>query len=78
LIRPLLEPIQVISGRINPAPTGNFDPASGPEEVAMEGLIIFFIALAIFERAAWRWGVDSRDGIDSPEWQRRQLWHGFH
>ncbi len=44
----------------------------------MEGLIIFFIALAIFERAAWRWGVDSRDGIDSPEWHRRQLWRGFH
>ena len=32
------------------------------------------IALAL---AALRWGVDSIDGISSPEWERRQRWYGF-
>ena len=27
--------------------------------------------------AAWRWGADSRDGFDSPEWERRRRWRGF-
>ena len=27
--------------------------------------------------AVWRWGVDSRDGFASEEWQRRRSWRGF-
>jgi hypothetical protein len=38
-------------------------------------ILIAYIALAL---AALRWGVDSTDGIESPEWERRQLWYGFH
>lgn len=33
---------------------------------------IFVLILILLDLAALRWGVDSRDGIDSPEWQRHQ------
>ncbi len=33
--------------------------------------VSFLVGLAI---AAPRWGHDSRDGVDSPEWGRRALW----
>jgi hypothetical protein len=38
-------------------------------------ILIAHIALAL---AALRWGVTSTDGINSPEWERRQSWYGFH
>jgi hypothetical protein len=43
-------------------------------DALMDLFIILYIAVAliIFEIAALRWGADSRDGIDSPEWRRRQ------
>jgi len=34
-------------------------------------LILFVALLVVLGLAALRWGIDSRDGIDSPEWQRR-------
>ena len=34
-------------------------------------LIIFVALVVVLGLAAVRWGFDSRDGIDSPEWQRR-------
>jgi hypothetical protein len=37
-------------------------------------LVIFVVALLARALAAPRWGVDSTDGIDSPEWQRRRDW----
>ena len=37
--------------------------------------MLMLIALAI---AANRCGVNSIDGPDSPEWERRQRWYGFH
>lgn len=40
-------------------------------------LIFFVVGLVVFDLAAWRWGEDSRDGIDSPEWKRRHVWRGF-
>jgi hypothetical protein len=40
-------------------------------------LYILFIALLTLGLAAHRWGANSLDGIDSPEWQRRQDWPGF-
>jgi hypothetical protein len=42
-----------------------------------EGMMEFLILLLGFillDLAALRWGVDSGDGIDSPEWQRRYMW----
>jgi hypothetical protein len=38
----------------------------------MEMLIFLLIALVLFAFASMRWGFDSRDGINSPEWERRQ------
>lgn len=34
-------------------------------------LFIFIALLAVLGLVAIRWGFDSRDGIDSLEWQRR-------
>ncbi len=34
-------------------------------------LIIFFAVLVALPTAALRWGVNSIDGFDSPEWERR-------
>ena len=45
----------------------------GMMEIAL--FILMLIALAI---AANRWGINSIDGPDSPEWERRQRWYGFH
>jgi len=39
------------------------------------GAIVLLIALGYI---ANRWGVNSIDGPDSPEWERRQRWYGFH
>lgn len=47
----------------------------------METLIIFLIIpalLIVLDIAALRWGADSRDGVNSLEWERRQSWPGFH
>ena len=41
-------------------------------------VIIILIALIALALAALRWGVNSTDGINSPEWERRQRWSGFH
>ncbi len=38
-------------------------------------ILIAHIALAL---AAILWGVNSTDGINSTEWERRQRWYGFH
>ena len=39
---------------------------------------IILIALVALALAALRWGVNSTDGINSTEWERRQRWYGFH
>lgn len=44
-------------------------------------MLTLFILLALliaFDMITLRWGIDSTDGINSPEWIRRQLWYGFH
>ena len=35
------------------------------------GFLLFVVLLVAFDLAALRWGVDSTDGINSPEWERR-------
>ena len=40
-------------------------------------LVIAFLALVLLALAANRWGVDSTDGPDSPEWTHRRAWRGF-
>ena len=41
-------------------------------------VIIILIAPIALALAALHWGVKSTDGINSPEWERRQCWYGFH
>jgi hypothetical protein len=41
-------------------------------------VLYLFIALLAFGIAAYRWGANSSDGIESHEWERRQGWPGFH
>ena len=42
---------------------------------------ILLILLALFiglDIAALRYGFNSKDGIDSSEWERLHQWNGFH
>jgi len=41
-------------------------------------ITIILVALMALALAALCWGVDSTDGINSPECERRQRWFGFH
>lgn len=41
-------------------------------------IIIILIAYIAFALLALRWRVNSTDGINSLEWERRQRWYGFH
>ena len=34
-------------------------------------LLLLFFLFILLDLAALRWGADSRDTIDSPEWERR-------
>jgi hypothetical protein len=38
------------------------------------GLLVVLVLVYV---ATLRWGVDSTDGPDSPEWERRREWRGF-
>ena len=40
-------------------------------------LVVLLVALIALDLAALRWGFDSSDGVNSPEWERRQDWPGF-
>jgi hypothetical protein len=39
---------------------------------------MLIVLLVLLDLSALRWGVSSIDGLDSPEWLRRQNWYGFH
>jgi hypothetical protein len=43
----------------------------------MEFLVVL-VLLIVLDIAAMHWGAISLDGPDSPEWERRQRWYGFH
>ena len=36
------------------------------------GFAIVLLVVILFDIAALRWGVDSREKLDSPEWERRE------
>ena len=44
------------------------------EEDIMGVAIVAMVLLIVLDLAALRWGYDSRDGFQSPEWTRRRLW----
>ncbi len=39
--------------------------------------IILLVRVTVLDMLALRWGHDSTDGIDSPEWERRLSRRGF-
>ena len=39
--------------------------------------IVVLLALCGLAIAARRWGVDSTDDFNSPEWERRRRWRGL-
>ena len=41
-------------------------------------IIIILILLIALAQAAQRWGANSTENINSPEWERRQYWTGIH
>lgn len=43
----------------------------------MATIVGVIIALLVLDVAAALWGVDSRDGPESPEWERRRNWRGY-
>ena len=49
-------------------------PTKGAPAIELLGILL---GLILFDLAAWRWGADSTDGVDSPEWERRRAWRGF-
>ncbi len=40
----------------------------------MEITFILIIALVVFDIGTFVWGFDTRDGIESSQWERRQRW----
>ncbi len=40
-------------------------------------LTLILVGLLLFDWAALRWGADSRECLDSLEWERRRQWRGF-
>ena len=53
-------------------PSLNDSRHTGEKENDRELLIILVVVL-VLDVAAWRWDVDSREGLASPEWKRRTL-----
>ena len=41
----------------------------------METLLVLILLAIALDVAAWRWGCDSTEKIDSPEWERRAFWY---
>jgi hypothetical protein len=49
----------------------------GEQNTMLAFVMIFagiIVGLSLFGVAAVRWGHDSREPFDSPEWKRRQRW----
>jgi hypothetical protein len=41
-------------------------------------MIVFILMFIVLGMAAHQWDINSIDSPDSPEWERRQRWYGFH
>jgi hypothetical protein len=40
----------------------------------METLLILIMLVVVLDIASLRWGYDSSEKLDSPEWERRAAW----
>ncbi len=50
----------------------------GGKEKDMGILFLLMPAFVVLAVAAYRWGANSSDGVNSCEWERRQRWFVFH
>jgi hypothetical protein len=41
----------------------------------METLLILLLLIIVLDIASVRWGFDSTEQMDSPEWERRTTWY---
>jgi hypothetical protein len=41
----------------------------------METLLVLIVLVIVLDIVTLRWGFDSTDKIDSPEWERRATWY---
>jgi hypothetical protein len=41
-------------------------------------LVFLLLALLVLALGALPRAADSSDGVESPEWERRQAWYDFH
>ena len=48
------------------------------KESMMATFIVLLIMLVVLDLVALRWGFDSRDEVEGPEWERRRAWKAFH
>lgn len=44
----------------------------------METLLILILLFIVLDLAALRWGFDSTEKLESPEWERRWMWAASH
>ncbi len=44
----------------------------------MDAIFILLVVAIVLDVLAWKRGVDSREPLDSPEWERRSRWTAFH
>ena len=40
----------------------------------MEIVLVMLLAFIVLDLAAWRWGIDSTEDVNSREWNRRKNW----
>jgi len=41
-------------------------------------VIVMLMALLVLDIAALRWGFDTTERVESPEWERRRQWEALH
>ena len=44
----------------------------------MDAIFIVLVVVFALNVIAWKWGADSRESMNSPEWERRSHWSAFH
>ncbi len=44
----------------------------------MDAIFIVLVVVIALNVIAWKWGADSSERLDSPEWERRSRWTAFH
>ncbi len=44
----------------------------------MDAIFILLVVAIVLDVLAWKRGADSRESVNSPEWERRSHWSAFH